>query len=623
MDATQFEFDRNAVITIQGGGTHGLTLLGQLSAVFQAEFNVLAIAGSSAGAVIAALIWAGWSPHSLRDRLAEFARQKTLITLPGAFEPANNPFDLRAWTTLCRDIANMCSTAVSGNLQGRGIRALLTKAWMFFGMASLFGQIAPHYETLGCFRGNSLECNVEKLMREALAGRGCGNNLPATPLTFGDFRALSERHPEIYFPPLLLAATNLGTQDVELINSLDQRYENVSVARAVRASAGYPIFFRPVDLPGVTPTSLFIDGGVISNFPAWAFSDEFREKLHASETYRALAYRPWVHIGLRLVDEDVKPRDGGEVLPIYDDVQLQHPPTFIAALRRLLFGQARNRLEDMISSTLARSIIVAQPYEQSGGPDNILDIDAINERRVHVMFAAGNRFASTRFQLVSFSTKSDQLIRGILTSIVQRAHTTLDPQGAQPGLRIRANIFLPSRGQLKIVFAANMQNPATGADDSDVAMVFDRPNQGLTGFCYTLRLPLICNLGAIQTHVATAGQTLFRMTTAQQKLVLRDRTWLSSMPILDPNDMTYRKSLQPSDALALPERFASHFGAMMDGPIFGVLNVDANLEYASLRIDPNPDVQTQDDRIITVVDMMRVAALQLGQIFASEFAASS
>src|SRR5262249_26781375 len=145
----------------------------------------------------------------------------------------------------------------------------------------------------------------------------------------------------------------------------------------------------------------YIDGGVISNFPAWAFSREFREKMYNTE-FRGISYRPWTHVGLRLVDEDVQDPVTGEVLPLFDYEQLRRPSVYLRALSRLLFGQARNRLEDLISETLARSIVIAQPYEQSAGPQNLFDFDAVNERRVCCMYDAGFVYAEQKLRQLSF-----------------------------------------------------------------------------------------------------------------------------------------------------------------------------------------------------------------------------
>ena len=450
--------------------------------------------------------------------------------------------------------------------------------------------------------------------------RGFASELPSTPLTFFDIRRISETIPAAYFPPLVLAATNLGTQNVELISSIEPAYERVSIARAVRASAGYPVFFRPVEIPGLDRPSWFIDGGVISNFPAWAFSTEFRDKMHDVSRYRALAYQPWVHIGLRLIEEDVRD-DQNQILPLFDHLQLKKPGTYLRALQRLLLGQARNRLEDLISRSLARSLIIAQSFEKSGGPENLLAFDSVNERRVRVMFDAGAAYASRLLQSVSYSVSSDSssLIIKILASIADTARLVLDPTSSQHNLRVRTNIFLLSKGQLVLAYRHNMVDPETGKEDPDSRMVFTSLDQGLTGFCFLLRCPLICNLAAIATYVDNAGETLFNMTRDQQQSVCSDRTWLASSPIFDPNDLTFRQALLPP--APVPERFATRFGISMDGPVFGVVNVDANLDYDRVDVARDTSLQGTNTRIAALLDIMQTASMRLGQILGVEFAA--
>ena len=138
-----FEFDKRAVVTIQGGGLYALTLLGQLSAVLQDDIQIHAIAGTSAGAIIATLIWAGWSPRELRDRLSEYAREKTLELLPGEYEPPNDPFDFGTWTSFMRDIGSTSSMALHAprsRMQwlGRALHSisLSYNAWSIFGRCS-------------------------------------------------------------------------------------------------------------------------------------------------------------------------------------------------------------------------------------------------------------------------------------------------------------------------------------------------------------------------------------------------------------------------------------------------------------------------------------------------------
>ena len=44
---------------------------------------------------------------------------------------------------------------------------------------------------------------------------------------------------------------------------------------------------------------------MVANFPLWAFSRTFREKLQQREDYGWLAPRPWLPIGLRVRNESI------------------------------------------------------------------------------------------------------------------------------------------------------------------------------------------------------------------------------------------------------------------------------------------------------------------------------
>ncbi|MCK1991473.1 patatin-like phospholipase family protein [Peribacillus muralis] len=77
------------------------------------------------------------------------------------------------------------------------------------------------------------------------------------------------------------------------------------VAKAVRMSCSIPYFFEPVKIDVGKSTILFVDGGVLSNFPMWLFnSDHVRKE------------RPV--IGLRLsVDEIWKPHEVDNAVELF------------------------------------------------------------------------------------------------------------------------------------------------------------------------------------------------------------------------------------------------------------------------------------------------------------------
>src|SRR5262249_1903093 len=68
--------------------------------------------------------------------------------------------------------------------------------------------------------------------------------------------------------PLKIVASNLTTQKVMVFRK--QTWPHMPVADAVRASMSIPFFFRP----HWSGSEVLVDGGLMSNFPAWVFDEE-------------------------------------------------------------------------------------------------------------------------------------------------------------------------------------------------------------------------------------------------------------------------------------------------------------------------------------------------------------
>ena len=80
-------------------------------------------------------------------------------------------------------------------------------------------------------------------------------------------------------PALFVTATNVTGRKLEVFNSIDPQYKHVPIGKAVRASAGFPVFFRPAEFRETRFAGWYADGGIVSNYPAWIFSKEFRVRL--------------------------------------------------------------------------------------------------------------------------------------------------------------------------------------------------------------------------------------------------------------------------------------------------------------------------------------------------------
>ncbi|MGG0247099.1 patatin-like phospholipase family protein [Peribacillus frigoritolerans] len=143
------------------------------------------------------------------------------------------------------------------------------------------------YWKLGLYKGNALEAWV--------AGKLAERNV----VTFKDVRPKSLRiiTSDISNGKLVVLPDDLPNYGIDP--------SAFPVAKAVRMSCSIPYFFEPVKLNVGKSKFLFVDGGVLSNFPMWLFnSDHVRKE------------RPV--IGLRLsVDEIWKPHEVDNAVELF------------------------------------------------------------------------------------------------------------------------------------------------------------------------------------------------------------------------------------------------------------------------------------------------------------------
>jgi predicted acylesterase/phospholipase RssA len=596
------EFDRNAVITIQGGGVYALTLLGQLEGVVKdRDIIPLALAGTSAGAIVAALLWGMQGKVDSRPRLIREEMAK-LIPLTSLLQPSvsmkgGKEFDFAAFKQLKADVSEFISAVSRG-----GWISKLSSLW---GASSLKERILPHAMNRGFFAGLLLEKKIDEILRTAPDIKGL--NLPPWPdgrVKFEHYRSTYEADVKNFRPPIFLVTTNLSTKKVEVFSSLDDRCRTVSVAQAVRASAGFPVFFRPTEVRGGLSEGWYVDGGVVSNFPSWVFAEDFRTRMSESKDFKDLSMRHWIHIGLRVVD-DVR----------INPTELENPANFFNAFVSMMSGSARNELDEKLSERLPRSIIIRQPLNTTGGPASVLDFDEMDDGRITTMFVKGSEFAEKELDGLSFKLPEDDINEGDESNVMYYLKRLVDQAGLVVGnpehLLLRSNIYIPQGTGLRLAYSVNMDG------DTDYNLNFARTDAGLTGVCFTERRPAICNLEKIG-QLAAKGTLkpieLFNMTPEEHRMVKERRTWLASIPIFDPFDSSYRASAPPSRQQSYG-RYYYVFRGLLDGAILGVLNLDANWSYEALTIDPEPEQHYADKRINLIIDTMQQTALQLGRVF--------
>lgn len=203
----------------EGGGVRGTALVGAVAAAEKKGIGFRAVAGTSAGAIVASLIAAGYKAKEMRALLTETDFKKFM-------DPVSR-----------------------------------VPLWKYYAL----------WRRLGLYKGDEFHRWIAEKISIKLTG--LRHNSP----TF-------EKMPI----PLTVIAADIVRQQVKVFSR--RRTPDVAVADAVRMSMSIPFFFCPVRFG----KEVIVDGGVLSNFPAWAFEEERKTA-------------PLPILGFRLQPEDVPP----------------------------------------------------------------------------------------------------------------------------------------------------------------------------------------------------------------------------------------------------------------------------------------------------------------------------
>lgn len=203
----------------EGGGVKGIGLVGAVAVAEERGYQWVNIAGTSAGAIVAALLAAGYSAAEMREIMEELDYNR--------FKDAS-PLD----------------------------------------RVPLAGPLASLILEKGIYEGKFLETWIRGLLRE--------KNVD----TFNDLIVQEYKDSEQYRFKLRVIASDISRgrllvlpQDMADFGVLP---EALNVAAAVRMSMSIPFFYEPVKLRNMktNQVSYIVDGGILSNFPVWLFDTE-------------------------------------------------------------------------------------------------------------------------------------------------------------------------------------------------------------------------------------------------------------------------------------------------------------------------------------------------------------
>lgn len=239
-------------LVFQGGGIKGIGLVGAYSILEERGYQPVSMAGASAGAIVAALVAAGYSAEELYDVMKDLPLKE---------------FKDRAWED------------------------------RFFQFISVPLSI---FKDKGIYEGIEFHDWIKKVLHKKLKQE----DLQGDELTFGDLRRhdVPEDAPPVYHYKLQVIVSDT-TEKRMLVLPRDVHYlgienpDDLSVARAIRMSMSIPVYFEPVRHvnPKTGREHLIVDGGMLSNFPVWLF--DVKENQVEQE-----AERPT--FGLKLIEKD-------------------------------------------------------------------------------------------------------------------------------------------------------------------------------------------------------------------------------------------------------------------------------------------------------------------------------
>ena len=268
-----------ADLVFEGGGVKGIGLAGAFAALTERGFMPKSVAGTSAGAITAGLVAAGYSSEELDEVLTD---------LPFADFKDEGPEDKLP-------------------LIGRGISLLVE---------------------MGIYEG--------KFFQEWMAGL-----LAAKGVTkFGQLVDEGADNPKHRYRLRVIASDVTHRRMLVLPNDADHLGidpDELEIAYAVRMSMSIPVFFEPVvhRNPKTGEDHLIVDGGMLSNFPVWLFDREGSDPRWPTFGLLLVEPDPKVPIGHRLAGEEHGAKRGSLV-----DYVKSLASTMMAAHDRLYLEKA-------------------------------------------------------------------------------------------------------------------------------------------------------------------------------------------------------------------------------------------------------------------------------------------
>lgn len=495
----------------EGGGAKGLAHVGALQAAEENKVQFIGLAGASAGAIVASLVAAGYQPNELFDPDSQIDNcifDENFVLLLGrkrwyfiskfrkflSFLRANLLFSIFFVFIILIFIVALIFIILVGFaylfswMPFLAIGLTITIIIIIIIVSILINITLP----LGLFSSKNFEIWLNEKLRIKV--------FPMEPeriVTFEDVKV-----------PLKIIATDVKSKKPVVFS--DENHQTFSVAKAVSYSIAIPGAFRP----HFTEEMVLVDGGVLSNFPAWVFDQQRKEQKEIVST-----------IGFRLHSD----------LPSFSARNIKNSIyKHILDLSTVFFGDNILEIREIEDLHLI-------PIKVSA---HTLDFDLNKTGRKHLYYE-GYHAAKKFFQNFS-GPKNSAKIKLFLKTLHQEMIKLIK----KPKVHLRINIALPvepSKQKLRILYSYNMDN------DTDDRLELSI-NGGAIGKCWQTLNPVLVDM----EQAKKTFETDWRMNKYQQALVRPTLKTLISMPIFDPISLDTYKNGDKNVILAVLSMDSDH-----------------------------------------------------------------
>jgi len=215
--------DRFLNLVFQGGGVRGVAYAGALQEL-PASFRVHTVAGASAGSIVTALLAIGKTPDQIKSLLSE-----------KEFFQLIQPTDAQRTARLVAAFSDMRNA-----WDPKTSKLSLFQAWRIRRKhKSIFQDVGQVMAQKGMHRSQALRVWLDRVTE----GK-----------TFEEAKSCED---------LRIIAANVSTREYKIYSK--KNWGSRPIAEAVHASVSIPVFFEPF----YDGTSFLVDGGLLSNFPAF------------------------------------------------------------------------------------------------------------------------------------------------------------------------------------------------------------------------------------------------------------------------------------------------------------------------------------------------------------------